>query len=414
MNDERTSKTPKRSVVSRRNLIKGAIAAGGAAATLTASNNLGFNIRTAKAAGTTWRVQCAWAAGLIGYKVFEKWANEIGERSGGELVFKAFPDKAVVGTFEALDAVRTGVLEAMNWFTLYGAGKLPVTVFLSSYPLGPRTEGEWDAFYYGLGGLEITREIYAKQGLFYVGPIQHGPNIIHSKVPIRSIDDFKGRKMRVPGGMVAEMYTAAGAKTTLLPGSEIFPAMEKGTIDVADYVGPAINWEFGLQQVAKYISMGPPGQMSIYQPVDLMDLTVNLAVWNKLSKRMKEFVEDEVDRYSRLHFGTIQKADQEAWPKFEKAGVKVTRLSQADVDEFMKLVIPLWFKWANKDNDAKRVFKIQLDYMMSESLGYVTPAMIKGQKLSGQAGGGGPAAPPLSCRPLNPPTLSPEPEFNRP
>ena len=82
--------------------------------------------------------------------------------------------------------------------------------------------------------------------------------------------------MRVPGGMVAELFTAAGAKTTLLPGSEIYPAMEKGTIDITDVVGPAINYDMGLAQVAKFISMGPPGFMSIYQPVDLMDLTVNM------------------------------------------------------------------------------------------------------------------------------------------
>jgi TRAP-type mannitol/chloroaromatic compound transport system substrate-binding protein len=379
--DEKTAKTGQ-SAVNRRNLIKGALAAGVGAATLAASDNLGFNIRTAKAAGTTWRIQCAWAAGVFGYKIFKKWADEIVERSGGELTWTPFPADAVVGTFQMLDATKSGALDAMNWFTLYGAGKLPVTVFLSSYPLGPRTEGEWDAFYYGLGGLEITREIYAKQGLYYVGPIQHGPNIIHSKVPIRSIDDFKGRKMRVPGGMVAELYTAAGAKTTLLPGSEIFPAMEKGTIDMADYVGPAINYEFGLYQVAKYITMGPPGQMSLYQPVDLMDLTVNMAVWNKLSKPMKIFVEDEVHRYSHLHFAAIQKADQDSWPLYEKAGVRITRLSADDVDKFTKLAIPLWYKWANKDHDAARVFKIQLDYMMSGSLGYITPDMIKGEKLT--------------------------------
>jgi len=382
MKDVRNTASAANKRVSRRSLIKGAVAAGAGAATLAGSGGLGFNIRTAKAAGTTWRVQCAWAAGVFGYKVFEKWANEIAERSGGELILKPFPDGAVVGTFQAMDAVKSGAMEAMNWFTLYGAGKLPATVFMSSYPVGLRTEGEWDAFYYGLGGIDIARDLYKRQGLYYVGPIQHGPNIIHSKVPIRSIDDFKGRKMRVPGGMVAEMYTAAGAKTTLLPGSEIFPAMEKGTIDVADYVGPAINYDFGLHQVAKYISMGPPGFMSIYQPVDLMDLTVNLGVWNKLPKKIQQFVELEVDRYSRIHFGAIQKADQEAWPKYEKAGVKVTRLSQADVDAFKKLVVPLWFKWANKDKDAARIFKIHLDYMMSESLGYVTPDEIKGQKLN--------------------------------
>jgi len=81
-----------------------------------------------------------------------------------------------------------------------------------------------------------------------------------------------------------------------------------------------------------------------------------------------------------FHAG-IQKADQEAWPKFTEAGTVVTRLSQDDVDAFTKLAVPLWYNWANKDKDAARVFKIQLDYMMSGSLGYVTPDMIKGQKL---------------------------------
>src|SRR3546814_20844307 len=90
--------------------------------------------------------------------------------------------------------------------------------------------------------------------MHYVGPIQHGANIIHSKVPIRSIEDFRGRKMRVPGGMVAELFQAAGAKTTLLPGGEIFPALDKGTIDVADYTGQAINYTLGFHQVPKYIS----------------------------------------------------------------------------------------------------------------------------------------------------------------
>ncbi len=59
----------------------------------------------------------------------------------------------------------------------------------------------------------------------------------------------------------------------------------------------------------------------------------------------------------------------------------VTRLSEEDVARFTKLAVPLWYNWANKDKAAARAFKIQLDYMMSGSLGYVTPDMIKGQKL---------------------------------
>jgi len=362
--------------LSRRGFLKTAAVVGGGAAAVAGFPYIG----TAAAKTTTWRIQTSWPGG-IGLDIFKKWCNSIIEKTGGELAFKPFGAKEVVGEFQLFDAVKQGVLDAMNPFTLYWAGRMPAAVFLSSYPLGPRNPHEWDVFFYALGGREIARKLFAKFDMYYVGHIQHGPNIIHSKVPIRSIDDFKGRKMRLPGGIVAELFQDAGAKTTLLPGSEIFPALERGTIDVADYVGPAINYALGFHQVTKYISMGPPGFMSIYQPVDLMDLTVGMKSWNALSKKMKQFVEDEVQVYSNIHHAAIQKADQESWKKFEAAGTVITRLSAEDVDKFTKLAVPRWFEWANKDQEAARVFKIQLDYMMSGSLGYVTPEMIKGHKL---------------------------------
>jgi len=368
-------------VDARRKFLKGALAAGGAAAVLGAADRVGAPyIGTAKAATTTWKIQTSWPGG-IGLDIFKNWCKTIVDRTGGELAFQGFGAKEVVGDFQLFDAVKNGVIEAMNPFTLYWAGRMPAAVFLSSYPLGPRYPHEWDVFFLALGGREIARELFAKEGMYYVGHIQHGPNIIHSKVPIRSIEDFKGRKMRLPGGMVAEVFQAAGAKTTLLPGSEIFPALDKGTIDVADYVGPAINYALGFHKVTKYISMGPPGFMSIYQPVDLMDLTVGQKHWDALSPQMKQFVESEVFVYSAMHHAGIQKADQEAWKKFEEAGTTVTRLSESDVDAFTKLAIPRWYAWANKDESAAKIFKLQLDYMMSGSLGYVTPDMIKGQEL---------------------------------
>lgn len=359
----------------KRSFLQATAAAG--VATIVGAPFIG-NAEAAKT--TTWKIQTSWPGG-IGLEIFKDWCNGIVEKTGGELAFKPFGAKDVVGEFQLFDAVKNGVLDAMNPFTLYWAGRMPVSVFLSSYPLSLRNPHEWDTFYYGLGGLELAREAFGKMGLYFVGPIHHGPNIIHSKVPIRSIDDFRGRKMRLPGGMVAEVFQAAGAKTTLLPGSEIFPALEKGTIDVADYVGPAINYALGFQQVTKYISMGPPGFMSIYQPVDLMDLTVSQKSWDKLSEKMKQFVEMEVHVYSDLHHAAIQAADQKAWKKFEEAGTEITRLSEIDVEAFTMLSVPLWYKWANKDAYATKAFKIQLEYMMSGSLGYVDQGMIKGHSL---------------------------------
>jgi TRAP-type C4-dicarboxylate transport system substrate-binding protein len=112
-----------------------------------------------------------------------------------------------------------------------------------------------------------------------------------------------------------------------------------------------------------------------------MDLVVNQNVWNKLSPKMQRFVDDEVQVYSNVHHAAIQKADMEAWSKFTKAGIEINRLPIEDLDKFTKIAVPIWFKWANKDKDAARLFKAQLDILESPSFGYVTPDMYKGMKI---------------------------------
>ena len=360
----------------RRRLLKVGAAAAGTAAIVGAPF-----IRNARAAETTvWKIQTSWPAG-VGLQTFKSWCGTIKEKTGGELEFKPFAAKEVVGDFELLDGVRNGVLEAMNSFTVYWVGKIPATAFMSSYLMGLRYPHEWDIFYYSKGGLEAIREVFAKQGLYYVNRIHHGPNIIHSKKPIRTAEDFKGLKLRVPGGMIAEGFAAIGARTTLLPGGEVFSALEKGTVDAADYTGPAVNWDLGFQQVTKYIWTGPPGLESIYQPVDLMDFVVRKDVHDKLSPKMKVWLDDEIQVYSNEHHAAIQKADLEAWGKFLKAGTTINRLPAEDLPKFQRVAVPIWFKWANKDKDAARVFKAQLELMESPTCGYVTPDMYKGLKL---------------------------------
>jgi TRAP-type mannitol/chloroaromatic compound transport system substrate-binding protein len=376
--DPKRSSTGRRAVsaaadTGRRKFIRNAALVGGAAV-------LGAPyIRNAQAArGHVWKVQSVWDAGTTGYSLFQEWCNGFEEKSGGELKVKPFPAKSVAADNNALfDAVRNGVLQGMNPFTLYWPGKIPASVFLSSYPLGPDHPSQWDTMFYGLGMLEMARDIYAKYGLFYVGPIQHDANIIHSKKPVNSLEDLKGMKIRMPGGMVAEVFQQFGVSTVSLPGSDIFPALEKGTIDAADYVGPAVNWDLGFGQVTKYILFGPPGTMSIYQPVDLMDLTVNMGAWKRLSPKMRDFVQEQVQSYSLHHYVSIQRRNVEAMRKFKEAGSQVTRLSVEDVQRVRKAAIPIWFQWAKKDKDAARVFKLQLDYMTNENMGYVNPNDIK-------------------------------------
>ncbi len=80
---------------------------------VSAASHLSFNIRTAKAETRTWRIQTSWPGG-IGLQVFKDWCNSIVEKTGGELAFKPFGAKDIVGDFQLFDAVKNGVIEAMN------------------------------------------------------------------------------------------------------------------------------------------------------------------------------------------------------------------------------------------------------------------------------------------------------------
>jgi len=333
-------------------------------------------IATAQGRTTTWRVQSTWANGA-GLDAFMAWCASIVEKTGGELAFEGYRSGEIVGDFEVYDALRDGRIEAANPFTVYSNRLNPAGAFLTSYPMAMRAPHEFDVFYYGLGGIDIAREIYAQSGLFFVGPIHHGPNIIHAKKPLRYFDDFRGIRMRTPGGMVAAFFEALGAETVTLPGSEIFGAFERGEIDVADFVGPSANYAYGFSKVTNYICMGPAGYMSVYQPVDLMDLTVSLDAWNALDARMRAFVEREVHAYSDLHHAAIQAADQQAWAKFEADGTQIARITQEDVRLMTKLAVPIWFDYARRSPEATRVFDLQLRYMASGSLGYVEPEMVE-------------------------------------
>ncbi len=363
----------------RRKFLKTAAAAGAAVAASTA---VGPFIQTAKAKTTVWKMQSTWDAGTSGYTLFESWCKGFKEKSGGELDVKPFPAKSVAADNNALfEAVKTGVLQGMNAFTLYWAGKIPASVFLSSYPVGPDQPAQWDIMFDALGMKELARKIYAKHGLFYVGHVQHDANIIHSKKPVNSVADFKGMKLRVPGGMVAEVFQSFGASTVSLPGSDIFPALEKGTIDAADYVGPAVNWDLGFAQVTKYILFGPPGLMSIYQPVDLMEVSCNLGAWKRLSPAMQSLMEEQVKVFSSQHYLGIQKRNVDALAKFKEAGSIVNRMSADDVAEFRKKAIPIWFNWAKKSPEAAEVLALQIDFMLNDLMGYLTPEDIKGYSL---------------------------------
>ncbi len=362
---------------SRRTFLKTSATLGIAAAATIAAPAIG----TAAGKTRTLKLQSSWSPGTTGYKLFETFCSGMVELSGGEIAFKPFPEGAIAGDFQTYDAVRNGVIDGQNIFWTRWPSRMPAANFLTSFPLSAPRPDFWDTMYYSYGMIDIARELYAQNGLFFVGNVHHDLNLIHSKVPIRKLSDFQGVKIRMPGGMIAESFAALGARTTLLPGSEVYPALEKGTIDAADFVGPAINYDLGFHQVTKYVIMGPASMPTLHQAVDPMDIAFSLRVWKSLSPQMQKLIEAATHSYSLEHYTGIQKANVAAWPKYKAAGNEVIHLTEEDVAEYRKVVIPLWFKWANKDKDAARVFKIHLEAMQNPSFAYLDPKDIQGFEL---------------------------------
>lgn len=364
-----------RSGISRRTLIKAGVAVAAAVAASRTFNPLTI----VRAQPHRWRMQDAWDAGTTGHRLVQEFCDRVRELTDGELDIRPLPAGAVVGTFDKFDAVSRGVLDAMTSFTLYWAGKEPVSAFLSSYTLGLNRPDQWDTWFYGMGGIDLARRMYAKHNMYFVGIVQHDLNLIHSRVPIRSYDDFKGKRIRLPGGMIAETFRRAGATTILLPGGEVYPALERGVIDATDFTGPAVNYDLGYHEIAKYIIMGPPEYPCLHQPVDLREVTVNMRRWEALSPKLKELLELAVHEHSVQHYAGIQKANMEAWPKYFEAGCELIRLSLEDVLRFRADAIPMWFEWGNLDEFTQEALYGQLKLMAIE--GYITWDDIKDYRL---------------------------------
>jgi TRAP-type mannitol/chloroaromatic compound transport system substrate-binding protein len=362
----------------RRKFLRSAVVLGGAAAaSLACSPRATSGGEKAVPRGTTtWKVQTVWDAGTNGFTAFQRFCADVKELSEGQVIFEPHAAGQIVGSFDMFDAVKNGRLDAMNCFTLYWAPRVPVAAFLSSYPLGLDRPDQWETWYYELGGLDIARRAFDAHDMFFVGPIQHDLNLIHSRVPLRSFEDFKGKKLRFPGGLIADVFTQAGVSTVVMPGADVYPALQQGKIDGADFVGPAVNYDLGFADVTKYIVMGPPGTPCLHQPADLQDLTVNKSKWQALPRHLQEVVIAATRQHSWDQYAYIQKQNMAAWSKFEAKGNEIIRLTEADVDKFRRIAIPAWFRWAKKDALAREAFGSQLAFMKSPNIGYLTDPML--------------------------------------
>ena len=202
----------------------------------------------ANAADYNWTFQTSETAGEPGFINKQKWADSVKEMSGGRIEIEIVPIGAVVPHTDTLEAVGSGILQGHLTDPSYFAGKDPAFAMMGNLVGAWSDPFELLGYMQSGGGNELFRELVAPYGVHFIGAAATEPEAFVSSVPIRTVEDLKGVKLRAPEGMVYEIFTKAGAAPVALPGSEVFTSLDKGVIQAADYTVFAANQAAGHER----------------------------------------------------------------------------------------------------------------------------------------------------------------------
>jgi len=274
--------------LSRRNVLRAAIAAGGAAA-------LGFpNI--VKAQGVTnMRWQSTWPTKDIFHEFALDFAHKVNDMTGGDLKIEVLPAGAVVPAFGVLDAVSKGTLDGAHGVLSYHYGKSNALALWGSSPAYGMDANMILAWHRYGGGKELLNKIYNSLGAnvvsFPYGPMPTQPLGWYKK-PVTKAEDFKGMKFRTVGISI-DLFQGMGASVNALPGAEIVPAMDRGLIEAAEFNNASSDRALGFQDVSKVCML-----QSYHQNGEQFEIIFNKTKFDTLPEKMRAIIAYAVDAAS--------------------------------------------------------------------------------------------------------------------
>ena len=208
--------------------------------------------------------------------------DRVAAMTNGRFKITPYSGGEVVPADQVLDAVQQGTVQCGHTASYYYIGKNPALAFGTTVPFG-LTAQQQNAWYYYGGGLETMHKLYSD---FNIISFPAGNSGVQMggwfKREINTVSDLKGLKMRIPG-FGGEVMSRLGVNVQLLPGGEIFLALERGALDAAEWVGPYDDQKLGLNKAAKYYYY--PGW---WEPGPTFEVQINLNEWNKLPKEYQE------------------------------------------------------------------------------------------------------------------------------
>jgi len=338
------------STSSRRTFFKTTgLAAAGAAALATPAIVLGQE-------ATRWRCQSMWSSAELTYKAFVDFCDRIKANTNGRLIIEPFAAGAVTGVFESLDAVTAGVLQAHSSWSGYFSGKDAGLAVISDFVFGYQHPHQAEAWFQYKGGLDMLRQAYAKYNAYPVGVSWWGVESIVSKKPVQTMADVKGIKFRSPQGMTAEILTKLGASIVVLPGGEVFSALDKGVVDGADWATISMNQRMGFFDVAKY-------SVKLFHSMPVQEFTVNMDAWKKLPNELKAIVQSTTREWTWDQVQRVAVDDVRAQKELGPKGVKQIVWDDAEMTKIRALAHKTWEEWSKKTPLAKQAYDSQLAWL---------------------------------------------------
>src|SRR5438128_6795562 len=233
-----------------------------------------------------WRLAGTWAQLLLRrYAGCEYFCKLVAQLTCNRFQYQPFAAGEIVPGLQVLDAVSNGTVEMGNTALYYYWGKNPAFTFGTSLPFGLNTRAHISRLRFG-GGTDMPNDLLKEYNCVGVPTGSTGAQMGGwFRKEIKSMDDFRGLKFRV-GGFAGTIIAKVGGVPQQIAGGDIYPALEKGTIDAAEWVGPYDDEKLGFVKVAKYYYY--PGW---WEGTGQGHNVINLEKWNTLPKAYQAAIE---------------------------------------------------------------------------------------------------------------------------
>jgi TRAP-type mannitol/chloroaromatic compound transport system substrate-binding protein len=267
------------------------------------------------------RMATAWESGPLWDIGANAFAERLAQLSNGRIQVEVFPGGAIGEPLRVTDSVRRGIADMGHTWSGYDWGRDTTTVALGGFSGTMDTERMLHWLYEG-GGVELWREYREQEWGVVAMPLYFRTMevFLHSRVPVCSLDDVAGVKIRTAGAWI-EMLEELGAAPTASPGAEIYPMLERGVIDATEWGSPWEDTFPRFYEVTDYVII--PG---VHQPAAPFELQVNMDVWERFSEEDRQLVELAAKLVTLESWLTIGHNDAEAMRYYEEVGQEIIEL----------------------------------------------------------------------------------------